>query len=313
MNRKIQFDTPVAFLIFNRPDNTRKVFEAIRERKPATLLVVADGPRPGKPEEKERCRQTRAIIDQGVDWDCKVLKAYSEVNLGCRNRISSGLNWVFGEVEEAIILEDDCLPDPSFFPYCRAMLERYRNDSRIFSIAGTNFVPEETSPTYSYHFSRFANIWGWASWRRVWQGFYDVEMASWPTTKEAFLRSIDGDVRYRLYWEYILDRTFTGKIDTWDYQFFYACMAQHGLNAIPSVNLVTNIGFQGDATHTTTVNRFAEMPRSHLDPDLRHPPFALPDRDADRRLQAASFHLGFKGFVKHGGMKLLDSIFKGKS
>jgi hypothetical protein len=158
-------NTPIAFFIFNRPDTTARVFEAIRQAQPSKLLVVADGPRSTRPGEAEKCAATRAIIDQ-VDWECEVLTNYSDVNLGCRHRVSSGLDWVFEQVEEAIILEDDCLPHPTFFRFCEELLEWYRHDHRIVAISGDNFQNGHQSGEFSYYFSRYVHIWGWATWRR---------------------------------------------------------------------------------------------------------------------------------------------------
>lgn len=154
------------FPIFNRPDVTKKAFNEIRKVQPDILLVVSDGPSHHKQGEAEKCLETRAIIDQ-VDWDCKVLTNYSDVNLGCAKRILSGLDWIFGNFERAIILEDDCLPDPSFFPFCEELLERYKNDDRVMSISGQNSQFGRSRTSYSYYFSRYAHCWGWATWRRA--------------------------------------------------------------------------------------------------------------------------------------------------
>ncbi|MEN2383889.1 MAG: hypothetical protein KA716_33360 [Gloeotrichia echinulata DEX184] len=150
--------TPIGFFIFNRPDLTAQVFEAIRQTKPHKLLVVADGPR--FPEEEEKCLKTREVI-KSVDWDCEVLTNFSEINLGCKYRVYSGLDWVFSQVEEAIILEDDCLPTPSFFYFCQTLLQRYRDDERVMHISGNNFQFGQSRTPYSYYFSKYNHIWGW--------------------------------------------------------------------------------------------------------------------------------------------------------
>jgi hypothetical protein len=160
-----QLTTPVAFLIFNRPDTTAKVFEAIRQAKPPKLLVVADGPRPDRPDDIEKCKAARGVVEQ-VDWDCEVLRNYSDVNLGCKKRVSSGLDWVFNTVEEEIILEDDCLPHPTFFRFCEELLDYYRHDERIMVISGDNFQFGRNCTEYSYYFSRYNHCWGWSTWRR---------------------------------------------------------------------------------------------------------------------------------------------------
>src|SRR4028118_433764 len=174
--------TPVVLIIFNRPAQTEKVFEVIRQAKPPKLLVIADGSRAERPGEAEKCAAARAVIDR-VDWDCEVFKNYSDVNLGCDPRISSGLNWVFETVEEAIILEDDCVPHPTFFRYCEELLERYRHDARVMNISGQNVLFGRHRTEYSYYFSRYTLCWGWASWRRAWQ-YFDVDVKLWPEIRD---------------------------------------------------------------------------------------------------------------------------------
>jgi hypothetical protein len=176
----MSFSTPIGFFIFNRPDLTQLVFETIAKVKPRQLFVVADGPR--NPEEAEKCAQSRAVLD-GVNWDCEVLTHYSDINLGCGLRIASGIGWIFSQVEEAIFLEDDCLPVSSFFPYCEALLKQYRHDTRIMCINGTSFQSGQRRTSYSYHFSRYCSSWGWASWGRAWK-HYDYGLKTWPKFKQ---------------------------------------------------------------------------------------------------------------------------------
>lgn len=277
--------TPVAFLVFKRPDTTEKVYEVIRQAKPPKLLVVADGPRPDKPGEAEKCAAVRAIIDR-VDWDCEVLTNYADMNLGCKQRVASGLDWVFDTVEEAIILEDDCVPHITFFRFCEELLERYRHDERIMSISGLS-VPKEIRRTDdSYHFSRYNRIWGWATWRRAWQ-FYDVEMRLWPEFRDKnFLNDILKDFQAVNYWMNVFQNCYEGQINTWDYQWKFACWVQNGLSIIPSVNFVRNIGFGDDATHTThTKGPEAYLPLEEMPFPLRHPQFLISDAQTDTFLQ----------------------------
>lgn len=272
---------PVAFLVFNRPDTTARVFEAIRKARPPKLLVVADGPRTDKPGEAERCAAVRRIID-GVDWTCEVLKNYSDVNLGCKQRVSSGLEWVFNTVEEAIILEDDCLPHPTFFPFCEELLDRYRNDERVAMISGDNFQFGQRRTEYSYYFSIYPHIWGWASWRRTWK-MYDVDMRSWPEVRDGgWLHDIFGDARTVRYWTGIFDRAYRNEIDTWDYQLAFSLWIQAGLIILPNVNLVSNIGFGEGASHTNSGNIVANMPAEPMALPLRHPHFVVRNAQADR-------------------------------
>lgn len=274
--------TPVAFLIFNRPETTEKVFAEIARVKPRKLLVVADGARSEKAGEAERCASARAVIER-IDWDCEVFKNYSDVNLGCKRRVSSGLDWVFETVEESIVLEDDCLPSPSFFPFCEELLGRYRDDDRVMQICGSNFLKGWKRNEYSYYFSNYGPIWGWASWRRAWK-FYDVEMKFWPEFREKklfedfCLNLEEAQQRLKIY-----DKICSGEIDTWDYQWGFAKLANSGLSIIPNENLITNIGFGADATHTSAYDKFAGLEGRVLEFPLRHPEFVLRDRPSDLR------------------------------
>ena len=272
--------TPVAFIIFKRPDTTEKVFEAIRQAKPPKLLVIADGARPDIPGEAEKCAATRKIIDR-VDWDCEVLKNYADVNMGCKQRVSSGLDWVFDNVEEAIILEDDCLPHPTFFRFCEELLEKYRDDKRIMTIGGTNLLIEWKSDTQSYFFSNYFHCWGWATWKRVWRN-YDVDMKSWlnPEVKKKVENTI-ADSRQYLNREILLDKAYAGEIDSWDYQFFFTCLAHSGLSIRPSVNLISNIGFTEEATHTNVSDVRANLPLSSMTFPLKEPQCIVVDREHD--------------------------------
>src|SRR5271165_5147387 len=231
--------TPVALLIFNRPELTRQVFDAIAQARPPKLFVVADGPRPERATDAEKCGAARAIVER-IDWPCEVVKNYSEVNLGCGRRVSSGLDWLFSQVEEAIILEDDCLPALSFFPFCQALLERYRDDQRVFMIGGNNFQFGRLRTRYSYYFSRYPEIWGWASWKRAWKHF-DPAMSSWPEFKaDGYIKAVFENPREQEYWSEILEQCYQGKINSWAYIWCYTCWSQSALTILPDVNLVSN-------------------------------------------------------------------------
>jgi hypothetical protein len=292
MTTEWQLQTPVAFIIFNRPDTTAQVFSEIRRARPPKLLVVADGPRIDRPGETEKCAASRAIIEQ-VDWPCEVIRNYSDTNLGCKRRVSSGLDWVFQTVEEAIILEDDCLPHPSFFRFCEELLERYREDERIGIISGDNFQFGKRRTNDSYYFSRNAHIWGWASWRRTWHK-YDVEMKQWPDVKsQEWLSDILQDKKLVRYWIDIFDDVFKNKIDTWDYQLNFACLINSMLNIMPNNNLISNIGFGAGASRTTKKNKFSGMPVSEMRFPLLHPPIIIRDALADGIVERDIFKAPF--------------------
>lgn len=276
--------TPVAFFIFNRPDTSMQVFEQIRLAQPKKLLVIADGPRTEQPSDIVKCAATRAIIE-AVDWDCEVLTNYSDLNLGCKMRMSTGLDWVFSVVEEAIILEHDTLPHHSFFRFCQELLERYRNDERIMTISGCNFQFGNRRWNYNYYFSRCVHCWGWATWRRAWQ-HYDVYMTLWPEVRDGgWLEAMLGHDLGAEYWHKVFEVTYQGYVNTWDYQWVFNCWSQNGLSILPNVNLVSNIGFSADATHTKGASRVANMPTEDVSFPLLHPPFMLRDILADSATQ----------------------------
>jgi len=224
-----------------------------------------------------------------IDWDCEVLTSFSDVNLGCKRRVSSGLDWVFEQVEECIILEDDCLPDPSFFIYCQQLLDKYRHDDRIMAISGDNFQFGKMHSDYSYYFSRYNHVWGWASWRRAWEK-YDVTLNLWPEIKaEGLLQDVYLDKQSERFWSDNFEAVYRNRIDTWDYQWTFACWVNSGLTILPQVNLISNIGFNQDATHTKSQSIFADMAVEEIRLPLRHPPFVLRNVEADRRTDRRMF------------------------
>lgn len=262
--------SPVLFLVFNRPSLTAKVFAEIRAARPPVLYVAADGPRKTRPDEARLCAEARAVVTQ-VDWPCEVRTLFRDENLGCRDAVSSALDWVFEHEAEAIVLEDDCLPAPDFFSFCDAMLERYRGETRIRHITGTNLQHGIQRGTASYYFSRISHVWGWASWRRAWND-YDKKLRSF--SRRAFWRKLNTAYRDPIIAEYfmkIFDRLRREKIDTWDFQLQFTNLFHDGLTIIPNVNLISNVGFGPDATHTLeTDSENAGLSTHRLGP-LVHP------------------------------------------
>jgi hypothetical protein len=283
--------TPVAFIIFKRPHTTEKVFEAIRQAKPPKLLVIADGPRFGHSDEAHKCEATRAIIER-VDWNCEVLKNYSSTNLGCAKRVSSGLDWVFSNVEEAIVLEDDCVPHPTFFRFCEELLEKYRYDRRIASISGQNVQFGRKRTNYSYYYSIYNHCWGWASWRRAWQ-HYDLYMKLWPEIKAGdFLYGILEDRCAVKYWSNIFQSVYENPTGiTWDYQWMFSCWVQRSLGIISNVNLISNIGFGPDSTHFARSKKssYENLPTQSMEFPLKSPPFLIRNIAADHFTQRTLF------------------------
>jgi hypothetical protein len=283
------FSVPILFVIFNRPETEQIVFNEIKKIKPQKLFVTADGPREGKKGEKEKCEAARKIIDQ-IDWNCEVYKNYSDVNLGCKRGVSSGIDWFFKNVEQGIILEDDCLPNPTFFRFCEEILDRYRDDDRIGMVSGDNFQFGKIKNDYSYYFSRYSHIWGWATWRRAWRA-YDVNMALWPEVKgKKALSAVFNRDRDMLYWSLIFDDVYRGKVDAWDYQWSFTCFINSYLAVMPSRNLISNIGIGGvGATHTKNKSKFADMKIQELEFPLRHPGFVLRDAESDKIVQSDNY------------------------
>jgi ubiquinone/menaquinone biosynthesis C-methylase UbiE len=290
----MSLNTPVVFIIFKRPDLTQIVFNAIREAQPQKLFVIADGP--SSSEEAEKCQQTREIIKQ-VDWDCQVQTNYSDVNLGCRERVSSGITWAFEQVEEAIILEDDCLPTSSFFTFCQTLLEYYRNDTRIIGISGNNFQ-KDNNDKYSYYFSRFNHCWGWATWKRAWK-YWDFNKEKWLNFKnQRLMKQIFNDSNEEKYWTNIFDKVFLeNQLDSWNYVWLFSYISQGGLSILPSTNLVSNIGFRNDGTHTTQKdNPLSNLPVTDIW-NIKHPNFIIRNQKAD--LYTFNYVLGGKQFSQN--------------
>ncbi|HKX31761.1 MAG TPA: glycosyltransferase family 2 protein [Blastocatellia bacterium] len=281
--------TPVALIIFNRPDCTARVLEAIARERPEKLLVIADGPRPNRPDDVERCEATRALIER-VDWSCEVLTNYSDHNLGCKLRPQTGVDWVFEQCEEALIFEDDCLPHPSFFPFCEELLERYRDDERVMMVGGVNFLGRWRTPSQSYYFSYLGATWGWASWRRAWR-LNDPELKGWPQILEArILEHLFPNPRHSAYWKDIFQQVYDGRLDdVWDYQWLLSCWINSGFRIFPEVNLISNIGFRDDATHTFGDSPVSNMAVSALTWPLEHPEFMTRSVQADTLIQEKVF------------------------
>ncbi len=280
--------TPVLFTIFNRPETARRVFNEIRKVKPLKFFVAADGPREDRKGEMEKCQAVREIVKQ-VDWECEVFTNFREQNLGLKKAISSAIDWFFENVEEGIILEDDCLPHPIFFRFCEELLERYREDKRVMVISGDNFLFGRKRANYSYYFSRYNHCWGWATWRRAWLN-YDGEIRIWPEIKDGdWLKDILGGSDIVRYWFNIFQLAYVDKIDSWAYPWTFSCWIQNGLSILPNVNLVSNIGFGSESTHTKGSSLFASMAVEAMDFPLKHPPFVIRDARADDFVQKNHF------------------------
>lgn len=286
---KLPLTTPVVFVVFNRPDCTARSLGAIRAARPRRLYVVADGPRPDRPGEAARCAEVRALVERGVDWPCEVIRDYAPANLGCARRVSSGLDAVFARETEAIILEDDCVPDSSFFPFCAELLERYRDEPRVAQISGCTFQDPGLDAPTSYYFSRYPHCWGWATWRRAWQ-LYDHAMQSWRQSRgQDWLAGWVQDPGERAVWAARFEAAADGQIDSWAYRWTAAVSRQGCRSIVPYRNLVSNIGFGSDATHTREANPVAALPVSPMPFPLVHPAAFTCDTEADERTSRRVF------------------------
>ncbi len=270
MNTNYNVKNPILFLIFNRPDTTEKVFKKIKLAKPSKLYLAADGPRKNKENEAELCAKTREIVSV-IDWKCEVKTLFRTENLGCKYAVSSAINWFFENENQGIILEDDCLPHQDFFRFCDEMLHYYKDDKRIRHIGGSNFQMGNKRGEASYYFSKLSHVWGWATWKRAWND-YDVELKNYKNNNaETLFKNVFNDFHLEKDWNLIFNQLIENKIDTWDYQWSITNFFSNGVSVIPTVNLISNIGFNENATHTTTSNAHANLEVFPLDAEITHP------------------------------------------
>lgn len=291
----------VLFLIFNRPDTTSQVFDEIKAAKPRRLYIAADGPRSNRPEETVQCHNTREIV-KDIDWKCDVKTLYRLKNLGCKNAMSSAIDWFFENEEEGIILEDDCLPSKSFFYYCDTLLEKYRFDTRIRHIAGSNLQRGKKWGNASIYFTNQTHVWGWASWRRVWKD-YDKDLNQYNQLDiPEKLSNIFTDQFVIEEWTKFFTQLKANEIDTWDFQLAFLNFFNNGLSVNPNVNLISNIGFRADATHTLAVDSpYANIPLEELW-NIKYPTYILPEKKADFALLSYDFNLKQR-WKKHNKLK----------
>ncbi|GAB3793496.1 hemolytic protein HlpA [Spirosoma humi] len=258
------FDVPVLFILFNRPKHAHLVLERLREVKPTRLFVSIDGPRAGVASDAKGVQECLSLLD-GIDWQCDVVRLINNRNLGCKVAVSQAISWFFSQVEEGIILEDDCLPDYTFFEYCRTLLHQYSTDCRVMHIGGCNLYEGLKWGEESFFFTNIPHIWGWATWRRAWEK-YDVNMRDYISFEQSgSLNDIVLNTGSRRFWRRSFKDVHTGKIDTWDYQWVFAIWLHKGFCITPNQNLVSNIGFDQDATHTTANSDMANIPTIPID------------------------------------------------
>ena len=291
-------DEPILVIAFNRPDHLNQLLARLREVQPRSLFIAIDGPRRERPDDMQRVQQCRDLLGS-IDWDCTVDTLIREENLGCGRGVSSAISWFFEHVEQGIILEDDIIPVPSFFEFCSTLLDRYRNDDRVFAISGCNFVPPEalSHPEDPYRFSQVPHIWGWATWRRSWQR-HQLDIWGWQrdlpprTLWSRSGRSVSGAV----YWASTFDLLARIKVDTWDGQLVFAGMVANQWTATSNMNLIENIGFGDDATHTVE-NREELQPIREIQFPLVELPVEL-DTQADAWTRKHHFQANWRGILR---------------
>jgi hypothetical protein len=289
LNDRLSFDVPILFILFNRPQHARRVLERLRQVRPTQLYVTIDGPRIGNNSDKQGVQDCIALLDE-IDWPCTVTKLIRDQNLGCKNAVSQGITWFFDQVEAGIILEDDCLPDITFFDYCRVILEKYADEPKVMHISGCNLYNGLKWGQDSYFFSNIPHIWGWATWRRAWVN-YDSTMADYP----AFLQAggIKKAVRNsgaRMFWKKVFDVMYSNQFDTWDHQWVFAVWRCGGVCVTPNQNLITNIGFDEAATHTNIKSAHADLQTVPIDTQAMRFPDKIELNEAAIEYASANFY-----------------------
>lgn len=271
------FKTPLLIIVFNRPELTKKLIESLEAVKPKNIFVVADGAREGNKNDKALCREVRELFDN-LNWSCNVTRKFRNKNLGCAKSVSQGITWFFERNEMGIILEDDCIADPSFFTFSETLLHHYKYHEDIFHISGNNFQFGKTRGKADYYFSVFNHIWGWATWKRAWDKFeFDIEMNNVYEMRSF----IDSEPIFQ-YFSRQFEAAINGKIDSWGFRWTFACWKNKGLSILPNKNLVTNIGFGPNATHTHQINSLQNnLPIHSMNTALTHPKIIKADKKAD--------------------------------
>ena len=278
-------NTAVLFLVFNRLDTTKQVFEEIKKAKPPRLYIAADGPRADKEVEAEKVTAVRDFIMQNIDWECDVETLFRDENLSCKYAVSGAIDWFFDNEEMGIILEDDVVPTQSFFWFCEKMLNMYKHDERIMMIGGTNYyIDTREKFQKDYFFSRHFGIWGWASWRRAWSQ-YDISMKSWRSDIQPEDIAFVSDEKYiQKYFEYNFDLVFHQKMDTWDVQWMYTCLFNYGLCLTPSINMISNVGVDGAHASGKTDSHFLQTKNFKNIDDIKINTLVYPEEAYDKAL-----------------------------
>ncbi|MEO7214160.1 nucleotide-diphospho-sugar transferase [Mucilaginibacter sp.] len=277
----MSFSTPILLLIFNRPELTEKVFVEIKKQRPQYLYIAADGPRINKENEVEKCRATRQVVLDNIDWTCQVKTLFRDENIGCGKAVSEAITWFFDNVEQGIILEDDCLPSSSFFSFCEELLNKYHDNSQVMHIGGSNFQDKNVAGENSYYFSNYIHIWGWATWRRAWQKYEFNLQGNDPQLAYMLKYKFSNGIE-RHFWQHSFETMANHLIDTWDTQWVHCFFKHNGIGITTAQNLISNIGCGPDATHTIHFNPIiSELPVTEIE-IITHPKKITINKRADR-------------------------------
>lgn len=265
------FKVPIVYVCFNRPKLTKKTFEYIKKIKPSKLFLILDGPRKSNKQDKINCPKVKKII-QNINWKCKVYKNFSKENLGLKNRFFTGLDWVFNIANEAIILEDDCLPHDDFFYFCEAMLKKYKNSNKVKFITGNNFQDQKKTDKISedYYFSKYSHIWGWATWKKTW---HDVKREDNYWKNKIFNSDFDmmkSTAKEKKYWKNMYKSVLNNKLNSWAIYLLFSIWKNKGLTVTPKINLIKNLGLSS-GTNTINLDIKLDISNKNLNKPLKHP------------------------------------------
>ena len=276
--------TPLLLLLFNRPELTKKLIARLKLIKPKKIYINIDGPRNGNLKDQVLCKEVLKLIKK-IEWPCKKYIKINKTNKGCRKSVYNAITWAFLKENKLIILEDDCFPSNFFFGYCEQLLKKYKYENKIKVISGSNFQKNKFGEA-DYYFSKYLHCWGWATWKRAWKN-YDNSMSFWKSfQKSSNWNDLFTNNSEKKYWKKKFDLVKEYKIDSWAYVWLASVWYNQGLTIIPNKNLVKNVGFESDATHTTgyDLDKYSREINGKKIPEIKHPIIIKNNKIADQLL-----------------------------
>ncbi len=294
----MQLNTPILFLTYKRFETSEKVFESIKNAKPKKLYFVSNAPKKNDKVELEKVQKVRSLLNE-VNWDCDVVTLFRDEYLDVKESITFSIDWFFEHEEKGIILEDDCVPSQTFYPFCQELLDYYQNDENVYSIGGCCFLEDKNLLNNEYRFSRHTYIWGWATWKRAWLK-YDVKMTNWPEFKKSKnYKSIFKNFIICSYWTNIFNMVYENQIKTWDYQWVYSIWLNNGISIIPNRNLVSNIGFGIDSNFTHDKKSIeSNIKTSDFDLPLKHITSKIENHNELKFVEQYIYKISLASFIK---------------